>query len=154
MNQEKQNKLIYIVKSFEEQASDRIKKKLDLDLLVRVVNRLDEFTSECSDCAVYLKQFEQFFAETVNGPDQVLGDARKRYDVLISKSKDHLCEKHNLVTTGYYTSIYMALGMSLGLVFGLTVFDNLGLGLPIGLAIGLSVGSAMDADAKKKNKVL
>jgi hypothetical protein len=135
---------------FNEKIGDKNSKQLNVDQLIRVVDRLETFSGECQECEKYLSNFsnhiENLKNQYVNNMKLDFKDHQKKVNEIIS----HLQNQHKLISEGYYLTIYMSIGMSLGLVFGLLVGDNLALGLSFGLGIGIAIGASLDADAKKK----
>lgn len=126
--------------------------RLQLDLIERIARRLAEIG--CGDCKSMLSELDQQVTMILSNHGSIDKPAMKMHGKLVSGAQTHLMQKHQMVTEGYYMSVFMSLGMSIGLVFGLTLFDNIAFGLPIGLALGLAIGSGLDADAKKKGKVI
>lgn len=129
-------------------------KKLNLDLLQRIIKRLGEFSPECDECSQSLNVLEEYIKLLKDKKGQFDKNDLKQNSIKLNSITSHFQKQHKLVTEGYYLSIFMCLGMSIGLVFGLTIFDNIALGLPIGIGIGVAIGSGMDADAKKKGMVI
>lgn len=124
-------------------------KAWDSELLKRVVNRLASF-SDCAQCSDYLQSLSDHIRDLRDRSQASLGQHKQIVQEIIA----HLKKSHGLVESANYTSLYMVLGMNFGLVFGLTVFDNLALGLSLGMCIGVGLGAAMDADIKKKGKII
>ncbi len=152
MDDEFYNKLLSDLLELKNGIDETKNKKLDLELLERIIKRLHSF--ECEECKKYLK--------VINGQISILKQKHnaidekdiKEYNEVKNKIISHLQKEHKLVTKDYYIGIYMSLGITFGLIFGLSVFDNIALGLPIGLSIGLAIGTAKDEEAKKKGLVI
>ena len=133
--------------------TDKEVKKLDFDLLQRVIMRLNSF--DCNECGRYLQEIDEHTKMLIEKGNPVDKSDFKEYHKKISGIISHLEKEHKLVREGYYMSVYMSIGMSIGLVFGLAVFENnIALGLPIGMSIGIAIGSGLDADAKKKGRII
>lgn len=124
-------------------------KAWDSGLLIKVVNRLASF-SDCTQCSDYLQSLSEHVRDLGDRSQASLEQHKQVVQEIIA----HLKKEHGLVESANYTSLYMVLGMNFGLVFGLTVFDNLALGLSLGMCIGIGLGAAMDADIKKKGKII
>ena len=77
----------------------------------------------------------------------------KSYDNSIKRIIGHLKKKHKLVTQGTYKGIGMAVGPAIGAGIGAAI-DNYGAGLAIGTGLGAAIGSALEANAKKKGKII
>lgn len=129
-------------------------RKLDLDQLVRILIRLDSLLPGCEDCEKLLVEMENCLNQLAGLSGTLDKQEYDRYKKLVNQAVNHLQKKHKLVTPGYYTSIYIGLGLSFGVTFGLTLVDNLALGLCFGMAIGVAIGSALDADARKNDRIL
>lgn len=141
------------IAEIERKSDERVKKKLDLLTTKRVAQRLAEFSGSCETCTVMLKDLESNLEELAGRA--TLNKARiAAHKKSLEQYAEHLRKTHNLVKEGYYLGVYVSVGISLGIVFGFAVFDNSGIGVPIGLAIGIAIGTSLDADAKKKGKVI
>jgi hypothetical protein len=150
---EKLDSILKHIAKIEKKSDERVKKKLDLLTTKRVAHRLAEFSGSCDTCADMLKDFESSLEELAGRAtlDKARIAAHKKS---LEKYIEHLTKTHNLIKEGYYLNVYISVGLSLGLVFGLAVFHDTGLGIPIGMAIGIAIGISLDADAKKKGKVI
>lgn len=130
--------------------------KLELDKCSRIIQRLAEFSADCEECQQYFDELESHILQLLNQTktEELTKQDIKLHRKMVASITSHLMDKHKLVTSGYYMSIYLAFGLSMGLVFGMLLFDNMPLGMPLGMAMGIAIGSGLDADAKKKGKVL
>lgn len=128
-------------------------KKLKLDMLLCVAERTDEFSDTCGQCQI-LKQDISTLVPDIDYLVQT-GDKerRKAHVKKIDSIVDHLRKQHKLVTEGYYLGIAMAIGAGLGLALGAAT-DIIGGGVPIGIGAAVAVGLALDAKAKRENRVL
>lgn len=126
--------------------------KLQLDLLERIARRLDSFA--CEECTAHLAELDRHVAMLASRLGALDKAEQKQHDRLVATVKGHLQKAHGLIPEGTYTGIGMTLGMSAGLALGLLFDTYITLGLPIGLSIGLAVGAGLDADARKKEKVI
>lgn len=143
------NQILDLIEKFREKIDEKQAKLLELDLLKRIVIRLQSF--DCNECNRYLSIIEEYINYLNDNIDkQKLKEYKKEIEVI----KAHLQKEHGLYLEGTFTAVYMSIGMSIGLVFGLTIFDNLALGLPIGLSIGIAIGAGIDTDLNKKGKVI
>lgn len=133
-----------------ERVSKDTAKCLNLKQLEKVGQRLVSFSGDCRDCQAFLfglgSIVESFLAQEQKDLQE--------YKSIMKQIVSHLEKEHGLISDGHYVGIYTSLGLSFGLIFGLAVFDNVALGLPLGLSVGVAIGAGLDADAKKKGKVL
>jgi hypothetical protein len=153
MYKDKIENLNRIVSSLKHKCDNKDEKKLKINLLVRCVKRIIDFSGECNECRNLIIEMEEIIVKlnsSFNSVDRVI---YKDYQSMLKRIVSHMQKNHKLVSDGYYVGMYMSLGIALGLPLGLN-FDNIALGIPIGLCIGITIGSAMDADAKKKGKVI
>lgn len=127
-------------------------KGLKLDLLERIINRVDEFSDTCESCSTLQKEAVAMMVSSLTASNF----NRKEYNRLMNGVVKHMKDEHKLHEEGENTSTYMALGMSLGMVFGMTVFKAMGLaiGLSLGMTIGMAIGSSMDKKNKAEGKCL
>lgn len=142
------------LRAFKNDIDPKLVAKLDLEKCKRIIDRLTGFSIECEICGAYFTKLENHLLQLFERNEAIDQQTVKAHNQFIGEIETHLTEEHDLITSGYYTSIYMSLGMGIGLLFGLVVFDNIGFGLPIGLAIGVAIGAGKDADAKKKGKTI
>lgn len=142
------NELIEIKSKINEEDS----KKLDLDILERIIKRLYSF--ECEECNKYLEEIN-YQISIINQDNSDLSEIDiKKYNELKNNIISHLQKEHKLVTEGYYLGICLSLGLSIGLLVGTIIFDNTSLYLPIGLSLGIGIGIAKDEEARKKGLVI
>ena len=127
-------------------------KRLKLDLLKRIIERLDDYDETCDICKEHLETIDDMISH-----DRVFKifetGSFKEYDSQINNIIKHLEKQHKLIPNGYYMNQYMVLGMIFGTALG-TVFNNIGLGISLGMCIGIVLGSSLDANAKKKGNVI
>lgn len=129
-------------------------KQLNLDILERVIHRMDSYSSDCTICNSFLIEQQGHIRVLKQQQRQPEGINSKEHHRKTRGILPHLKQAHQLVNAGFYTGMYMSLGISVGLMLGLLLFDNIALGLPIGLGTGLAIGASMDAKAKKNGKVI
>lgn len=137
----------------EMEGEDSTKKAWNPDLLKRIINRLASL-SDCPECQAHLQKLGEHVRALKGKLEHMEKDDYKQHGQVLQGIVAHLQEVHGLVSEPHYMSMYLPLGMCFGLVFGMTVFDNLALGMGMGMCLGLVVGSAMDADLKKKDKII
>ena len=128
-------------------------KKYKLDLLLRVAKRVADFSAECGHCQMFqpeITTLTQDLGNLIQMPDKA---GRKRYLKKINKTVKHLQSEHKLITQGQNLGLWVAIGSGIGVALGAGM-DNVGGGIPIGLAIGTAVGIALDAKAKREDRVI
>ena len=128
-------------------------KKYKLDLLLRVAKRVADFSPECGGCQLSQQEITtltQDLGNLVQMPDK-----RKRQSYLkkINKTVKHLQSEHKLITRGQNIGLWVAIGSGIGVALGAGM-DNVGGGIPIGIGIGTAIGIALDAKAKKEDRVI
>lgn len=128
-------------------------KKLELDLMEKLVNKLLLLSEECDECSKHLHDLEKQIFSIKKTKGSFESYDVKKHSSKLKTIRSHLQKKHKMVTEGYYMGLYMSHGFSFGLLYGV-IFDNIALGMVMGLPIGLSIGVALDADAKKKGLVI
>ena len=128
-------------------------KKYKLDLLLRVVDRVDEFSAMCGECQNFQGEISDLVAGLGNLIQLPGKESRKNYNNAINAIVKHLQKIHKLVSAGQYMGIWMAIGTGLGAAIG-AALDNPGIGTPLGIAIGLAIGSYLDRKAKREGKVI
>lgn len=128
-----------------------------LDLVERVINRLASFSDECQECTNFINNLESYIDSIrVNVDKQTI----KAYNTFLQKIISHMQLKHKLVNDSYYLTLFIPIGMALGMAFGTVIglissFKGISSsGIGIGLCLGVAIGAALDADAKKKRRVI
>lgn len=133
-------------------------RKFRLDSLSSVAQRIDQFSPECTQCMSFREDVDRMTTNAGNLAQT--GDKERRKSYLsdinenMMKMTGHLQKKHKLITEGYYISLCTALGAGIGLVIGAVAFDNDSIGLAIGAGGGVAIGAALDAKAKKEDRIL
>jgi len=132
--------------------SHKDQKKYKLDLLLRITERVDTFSSECGECQMLqpdITQLTQDLGYIVHTPKE----KRKSYFKTINNIIKHLQKQHKLVNEGHYIGIGMAIGAGIGTALG-AIFENPGVGTGIGTAVGLAIGTYLDKKAKKEGRII
>ena len=153
MYKDKVESLRRAVSSLRQNCGNKDRKRLRVDMLARCVERVIDFADGCDKCGDLIVETERVllqFDTTSNRADQEIS---RTYQYVLKSMVSHLKDHHKLVSDGHYVGTYMSLGVAMGIPFGL-MFANIALGIPIGLCIGTAIGSSMDADAKKKGRVI
>ena len=128
-------------------------KKYKLDLLMRLVKRVDSFSAMCGQC--------QLFQPEITGLAQNLGnlvqianrEESKSYFKAIDNIVKHLQTEHKLVNEGQYFGLWMTVGTGAGTALGIAL-GNTAIGAAIGIILGLAIGAYMDRKAKAEGKVI
>ncbi len=128
-------------------------RKYKIDMLQCLANRVDQFTYECGQCQMF-KQDLTTLVQDVGSLSQMSNkESRKQYFKSINNIIAHFQKQHKLVTDGYYIGLGMIFGVSIGIAIG-TAMDSIGSGIPIGIGVGVGIGSALEAKAKKEDRIL
>ncbi|MBA7674086.1 hypothetical protein ES703_82293 [subsurface metagenome] len=127
-------------------------KKYKLDLLLRIAERVDDFSSICGKCQLFQPEITRLTGDLQN-ISLMSKENRKSYFKTIGNITKHLRKQHKLVTAGYYLRICMSIGTGVGVAIG-AALGNPGIGPAIGIALGVAVGSYLDRKAKKEGRVI
>ena len=127
-------------------------KKYKLDLLLRIAERVDDFSSICGKCQLFQPEITRLTGDLQN-ISLMSKENRKSYFKTIGNITKHLRKQHKLVTAGYYLGICMSIGTGVGIAIG-AALGNPGIGPAIGIALGVAVGSYLDRKAKKEGRVI
>ncbi|MFC1908349.1 hypothetical protein ACFLXD_00515 [Chloroflexota bacterium] len=133
--------------------SEKDYKKYKLSLLLCVAERIAEFSPECGQCQIFQQDISTLTQDVGNFIQVADKDKRKAHLKTINRMISHLRKQHKLVTNGYYMGIGIAIGSAIGIALG-TAIDGVGSGIPIGVGIGVGIGAALDAKAKKEDRVI
>jgi hypothetical protein len=134
-------------------------KKYKLDFLLCLTQRVDSFSSLCSECQMFKQEISKQvsdladFAQMPGDSIQMPKEKRRAYLKTIDKITGHLQKQHKLVVEGQHLGLWMSIGTAIGVPLG-AFSDNVGLGIPIGIAIGLAIGSYLDNKAKKEGRII
>jgi len=151
---EKRDRILEVLSDIAASTDLKLLKRLNIEQIKKVTARIDSYAANCLKCTEYMDDLLRIIEEIANNNGQVDEAKIKSLNHLLQVVISHLESVHKLVPEGYYMSIFLSLGMCVGLVFGLAIFDNIAICLPLGLCLGICTGSALDADAKKKGKVI
>ncbi len=127
-------------------------KSLNIQLFERAIRRAVALQEECDACKNFLPGAAGVIDEMLT---QVKEDKvkYKEYQIFYKHLISHMQQTHKLVSEGSYLGMWISLGLAIGLSFG-TMISNISLGIPIGLVMGVAIGTSMDADAKKKGRII
>lgn len=139
------NRITREISSYKDSLSKRAYKKYKLDLLLRIAQRVDSFSSTCGECQIFQQEITRLAEDLGNLIQMPAKETRKSYFKTINNIIKHLQKQHKLVTKGQYIGIGIALGAAL---------DNPSIGPATGTAIGVAVGIVMDAKAKREGRVI
>jgi hypothetical protein len=132
---------------------ERDYKKLKLDMLLCVAERTDEFSDRCGQCQIFQQDISSLVPDIAYLVQTGDKERRKAHVKKIDSVVSHLRKQHKLVTEGYYMGIAMAIGAGIGVALGAAT-DIIGGGVPLGIGAATVIGMALDARAKRENRVL
>ena len=143
------------INSYKDTLSQKDQKKYKLDLLLRIIRRVDDFSAACGECHLSQSEITKLIEDLgyllqMPNPDK---EKRKSYFKTINNVTKHLQKSHKLVTEGYYLGIGTAIGVGIGAVIG-AALGNSGAGTGIGVALGLAIGKYLDDKAKKEGRII
>lgn len=147
------DKLIKLIGELSESIDYDSAKKIDIKLFESVGQRLIQYYDECKVCQENTCLLLRYAEETNNFTNlqnkQVLLDYHRTIKAIVS----HLESEHRLISEGQYMSFYMSIGMALGAGLG-AAFNNIAIGVSLGLCLGLAIGVCVDADYRKKGRII
>lgn len=135
------------------QIEPKLVRRLKLDLLERIVIRLEDYSKACDECKGYLNYIENDISKIKDNLDILKKESLKDYSRKVKTITKHLKKKHKLVEEGEYLSLYISFGLMFGVAIG-SALDNVALGPAFGLSIGAAIGVSLDANAKKEGRVI
>lgn len=127
-------------------------RKRKLDYILRVTLRIANFSPTCEECQKYRGDITNFINE-MGSMAPSSSTAKSNYRKKIKNITTHLSKKHKLSYSGQYIGFGLSLGVGIGVSAG-SAMDNIALGIGIGVGIGLLIGSALETNARRKNKVI
>jgi len=145
--------IVKAISLYKDSLSENEYKKYKLDLLLRIVKRVDGFSAICGECQLFQPEITglvQYIGNLARIPDK---EARKRHFKAVDTFTKHLQKQHKLVTKWQYLSMWSGIGAGIGIAFG-AALDNSGIGTAIGTVVGVLIGLAMDAKAKREGRII
>lgn len=132
-----------------------------IQILPRLLHRLDNLKSTCHHCAAYYNQLDEMTMHAsgwmVNNDPQL-----KNFQNQLRQTGQHLSHKHGIVAKGLWLARFTVAGLITGILVGLAVgltaitLDLPGiimLGAAVGLAIGWIAGKMKESTLRKKHKL-
>ena len=121
-------------------------RRLQLDYLKTVAERLDKESVSCEKCS-YLKNDLSDALGIIEKADEIKESHRRAYNTRIKIIISHFRKVHNLKSKSYYETQYSQMGLLGGIIAGIWFFDYLILMLAIiltGPIIGRFIGKLRD----------
>ena len=146
------NRTVKAINFHRDTFSKKEAKKYKLDLLLRLVKRIDGFSSYCGECQTFQQDITRL-TEELGNVSLMSKDEQKSYSRTINSMVKHLQKQHKLVNKGQNLGIWMAIGAGIGAALG-AALGNPGTGPAIGIGIGLAIGSYLDKKAKEEGRVI
>lgn len=156
--------------------ADSVARRLELPKIERIVARIVAFSEcegecegeregegegedcqkcqGCAGCRESVAKLTLLLQKLTEKFDQLEIADYKELRLLAQKITSHLQKEHKLISETYHTGMFMILGLSIGFIFGLTIFNNPTTGVGTGMVLGVAIGAGLDADAKKKGRVI
>ena len=147
------DKITKEINSYKDTLSKKEQKKYKLDLLPRVAERVEDFSSYCGECQAFQQEITTLVQDLGNLMQMPGREAVKRYSEAVSNMVKHLQKQHKLVSEGHYVGIGLAIGAGVGTVFG-SALEGAGIGTAIGTAIGFTIGSYLKKKAEEEGKLI
>lgn len=132
-----------------------------IQILPRLLHRLENQQSNCHHCAAYYKQLEEMTrlasAWMINNDPEL-----KNFQHQLRQTGQHLSQRHGIVAKGLWLARYTVAGLIAGILVGLAIgltivtLDLPGilmLGASVGLAIGWIAGKLKESTLRKKHKL-
>ena len=132
--------------------SEREYKKRKLDSVLRMTQKVAEFSSTCEECHRLQAEITDLIHE-MGSMAPATGETKSNYRARIKNITTHLSKKHKLSYQGQYIGLGLSIGIGIGVSLG-SAIDNIAVGIAAGVALGIAIGSALEANAKKKGKVI
>jgi hypothetical protein len=127
-------------------------KKYQLDLLDRLVVRVEEYSGTCQGCRTYQEELTRLI-KSLEGPAKSSREDLKKYRKSLLVMTSHLGKIHKLKPAGTYVGIGLALGTAIGVALG-TALQNIGAGIGIGTGLGVVLGGGLEARAKREGTII
>ncbi len=146
-------RLVTEIRSLSDSLSKNVYKKYKLDMLLRIARRVDTLSYTCDECQSNKEVITNLVQDMGNMIQLSDKETSKSYFKTIEDLTKHLQKQHKFVTKGYYVGLWSGIGVVIGAAAG-AIMDNSGIGTAIGTVIGLLIGLALDAKAKREDRVI
>jgi hypothetical protein len=130
----------------------KYRKRLRLDMVVRVARRLDTLSLGCGACPGRLTSLDRMLDSLDNFNNWQLADWKAYYRSLDGVIK-HLKGAHRLAEEGEHMGLWLVIGAGVGTALG-AAFDGIALGVALGISGGIALGAMLDAVAHKQGRVI
>lgn len=124
-------------------------KKLDLDVIVRIITKTVPLIKTKEDFHHFKKEVE--FTVNLIPKEDITKKTLKSYRDSLKPIKKWIKEKYQLLPLGFYTLRGLLIGIGVAILYAVG-FDTRA-GLFIGVAIGFGIGSYLDKKVEKQGKV-
>jgi hypothetical protein len=111
-----------------------------------------EFSPTCEECHKFQTDITNLIHE-MGSMAPATGEAKSSFRTRIKNITSHLSKKHKLSFQGQHIGLGLSIGIGIGVSIGSAV-DNIAVGVGAGVAIGIAIGSALEANARRKGKVI
>ncbi|MCD4829535.1 MAG: hypothetical protein K8R90_08940 [Candidatus Cloacimonetes bacterium] len=125
-------------------------KRYSLDLLPRIIARLEENAPECETCRQLAQDSDYMLSLLPQIPNSRA--ERRTFKRRLKKMENHLLKAHRIVREGYYLAICAGIGASFGAAL-IAATDNPGF-VGVGVALGVGIGATLDKKARDESRVL
>jgi hypothetical protein len=127
--------------------------KYNLNLLLRISEKVDKFSCECGVCEEYKIQIAKMIG-SLNNVKKLSKEQQNIYVENVEQLINHLTHEHGLDLGGERKIAFMFIGILIGAILGIVLLDRYGLliGPPIGMLVGIVCGNSMDEKAREEGK--
>lgn len=125
-------------------------RRLKVDKIKKFIGRIDEFSQQnCEQCKTLQQKSDrliEILEDILRGKPINTGEYKDIYKELLT----HLKKDHGLIETGQFVNQWLVIGLLIGAGF---MFWSI-YSISFGLILGIIIGAMLDADAKKKGKII
>lgn len=131
------------------QFEEKMAKKLQLPVIIRLINKLNENNIEDDKIRETLSELQSLLNVIDNEDRNQKKQYRKSYRMLI----DYADKTFEYKQKGTITNMYIGVGVALGT--GMIAWNPalIGAGIAIGIAIGVAIGTTLEKKAEKEGKI-
>ncbi|MFC1962222.1 hypothetical protein ACFLWN_04180 [Chloroflexota bacterium] len=146
-----------MISTYQDALSEKEAKKLKLDLVLKIVGRVDQFSDTCGECQLIQQEMKSLVGGLGNFTQFPGREARRQYHRSVGNFLKHLQKEHKLVRPGYYMGIWSGIGFGFGAAIGVALEQlglSAGIGTVLGIMLGLVIGRYLDKKAKQEDRVI
>lgn len=134
---------------FSNQIEEKMAKRLQLPVIIRLINKLNENNIEDDKIRETLSELQSLLNVIDNEDRNQKKQYRKSYRILI----DYADKTFGYKPKGTLTNMYIGAGLAIGISMFAWKPELIGVGVALGIAFGVAIGTTLEKKAEKEGKI-